>query len=137
MTQPFRGNQYCGPDAVSPPRRTFCSGGKVWFVRREGSMTNASLWGCVEEWKVRTSAGFLRRVVWARDRGVCANCGDACGTLRGPWIAEHRMALFLGGDGSLSNVQTLCAAKCDKVKTRVDRTVGAAAGRSPGCVLIP
>jgi hypothetical protein len=116
--------RWCGTE-VAPPRRTFCSGGKVWFVYREGSMTNATLWGCAEEWKIRAQPGFLRRVVWARDRGRCAGCGRACGGRGGAWIAEHTHALFLGGSGSLANVRTLCR-DCDRVKTRVDRSVATA-----------
>lgn len=30
---------------------------------------------CVEEWKLRCDAGFQRRTVKKRDRGVCAKCG--------------------------------------------------------------
>jgi|HubBroStandDraft_5_1064220.scaffolds.fasta_scaffold35589_6 5-methylcytosine-specific restriction endonuclease McrA len=74
-------------------------------------------WGCVEEWKVRTHAWFLRKVVWLRDRGICARCGKQCG--RDGWIADHVVPLYRGGDGSLPNVQTLCV-PCNKTKTAED-----------------
>ena len=42
---------------VPRPRRTFCGE------------------ACVERWKLRTNPGHLRARVWARDRGICAECG--------------------------------------------------------------
>jgi 5-methylcytosine-specific restriction enzyme A len=115
--------RFCGAKVVAP-RKTFCSGGKVWFTRA-GEMTDAP-WGCVEEWKVRTMHGFLRRVVWARDRGKCAGCGKVCGNWRGPWVADHEVPLFKGGSAGLANVQTLCASPdggCNAAKTAAERRV--------------
>lgn len=42
---------------VAKPRRTYCSD------------------DCVHQWKLRTNPGYLRDQVFARDRGVCAECG--------------------------------------------------------------
>jgi 5-methylcytosine-specific restriction protein A len=117
--------RWCGTE-VTPPRRTFCSGGGIRFHR--GGATWEGAWGCVEEWRVRTSSSFLRRVVWARDRGRCAGCRRACGGLRGAWVADHRHALCLGGSGGLDNLQTLCR-ECESVKTRVDHRVARAASK--------
>ena len=37
---------------------------------------------CVHEWKLRTDPGYLRDQVFARDRGVCAQCGVDTEALR-------------------------------------------------------
>lgn len=42
---------------VPAPRRTFCS--EV----------------CIDEWRIRTTPAFARRMVFARDQGRCALCG--------------------------------------------------------------
>lgn len=49
----------CGVE-VPRGRLTFCSG------------------GCVDAWKLRTDPGHVRRLVLARDHGVCAACGIDC-----------------------------------------------------------
>jgi 5-methylcytosine-specific restriction endonuclease McrA len=49
----------CGVE-VQPPRRTFCSD------------------ACVDEWKIKTSPGHVRRKLLERDRGVCVSCGLDC-----------------------------------------------------------
>ncbi len=43
--------------SVPKPRRTFCGA------------------ECVHQWKLRTRPSYLRARVWARDRGICAECG--------------------------------------------------------------
>lgn len=47
--------RYCSKETV-PPRRTFCSE------------------TCVNNFKMQSSAGYIRGRVEERDRGVCANC---------------------------------------------------------------
>jgi 5-methylcytosine-specific restriction protein A len=37
---------------------------------------------CVHEWRLRTNPGYLREQVFARDRGVCAQCGVDTEALR-------------------------------------------------------
>ena len=102
---------------VPKGRRTFCSD------------------GCVHEWKLRTDPGYLREHVFARDRGVCAQCGVDTIALRRDmrkldfaarrlflkkwklrensrkslWDADHILPVAEGGGQcDLSNMQTLC-----------------------------
>lgn len=118
--------RWCGTE-VDPPRRTFCSD------------------ACVHEYKLRSNPGYLRRLVFQRDRGVCAACGvdtealrrsvralrtavarrARCATLRFPvgrlsgswWDADHILAVEEGGgECDLSNIQTLCV-PCHVQKT--------------------
>jgi 5-methylcytosine-specific restriction enzyme A len=42
---------------VSPPRKTFCSE------------------NCLHEWRLRSSVKYLRKFVYERDLGICAQCG--------------------------------------------------------------
>jgi 5-methylcytosine-specific restriction protein A len=62
--------RFCGNE-VPPSRVTFCSP------------------ACVRGWKVRTDKAFARRMVFRRDKGVCALCGTDCvgwlKTLREEW----------------------------------------------------
>ena len=68
---------------VPPGRQTFCSD---W---------------CVEEWKLRTDPGHLRERVFARDRGICAQCGLDC-------IAAFRHIRKLRGAARLRVVGNAC-----------------------------
>ncbi len=52
----------CGQE-VQPPRRTFFSD------------------NCVHEWKLRSNPGYLREMVFQRDRAICANCRRDCNAL--------------------------------------------------------
>jgi len=108
---------------VPPGRRTFCS---EW---------------CVEEWKLRSNPGHLRKRVFERDHGVCALCGINCvrewrhiKRLRGGarlkaiaewglrrrnslWDADHiRPVAEGGGECDLENMRTLCL-KCHRAQT--------------------
>ena len=98
-------------------RRTFCSD------------------TCVHEWKLRTDPGYLREKVFARDKGVCAECGvDTTGIRRDVrkldyaarrrffrewrlregsrkslWDADHIVPVAEGGGQcDLTNMRTLC-----------------------------
>jgi len=100
---------------VSGRRRTFCSD------------------ACVHEWRLRSSASYLRECVFERDRGVCAICGVDTIRLRRSvmrqsfgkrmiiiremriargrkswWEADHIVAVVDGGDSNLENIRTLC-----------------------------
>jgi len=55
---------------VRPPRRTFCSD------------------ACVHEWKIRSNPGYVRRQVWARDRGTCRACGFDVKSAERRWKRE-------------------------------------------------
>lgn len=51
----FRCCRYCN-QSVKPPKRTFCSA------------------ECVHEHRLRSDGTYLRRQVYARDKGICAIC---------------------------------------------------------------
>ena len=90
---------------------------------------------CVEEWRLRTDAGFLREKTLARDKGICALCSVdtvaayiALKRSRGAakvrllqhwglktinrrtlWDADHIVPVVEGGGAcDLSNIRTLC-----------------------------
>lgn len=92
---------------------------------------------CVHEWRLRTDPGYLRAMVYKRDKGVCAVCGRDTEKLKrelnalrsGSWIEwqarkrelgipSHRQTLWDadhivpviegGGECDLSNMRTLC-----------------------------
>ncbi len=116
-----KGNcRWCG-SAVPKGRRTFCSD------------------ACVHEWKLRTDPGYLREQVFARDGGVCAQCGLDTESLRKDkrkldwaarkqfekdwggrrhlWDADHIVPVVEGGgECDLSNMRTLCL-KCHRATT--------------------
>ncbi len=94
---------------------------------------------CVHEWKLRTDPGYLRAQVFARDRGVCAQCGvdtealrrnkrkldyaarrqfeKEWGARRHLWDADHIVPVAEGGgECDLSNMRTLCL-KCHRTAT--------------------
>lgn len=124
------GRRYCKAcgDPCPPRRRSFCSGGGVALTyergERRGYLTiresTWNRWGCVEEWSVRNDPKFLRAVVFARDRGVCAGCGLDCLASARPWQADHVEPLHRGGSGALDNVQTLCE-PCHEEKSAAER----------------
>jgi len=112
--------RWCGA-AVPRGRFTFC-----------GS-------ACVHEWRLRTDAGYLREQVFARDRGVCAQCGIDTEALRKDkrkldyaarkrfekewggrrhiWDADHIVPVAEGGgECDLSNMRTLCL-RCHRAAT--------------------
>jgi 5-methylcytosine-specific restriction protein A len=90
---------------------------------------------CVHEWKLRTDPGYLRDKAFARDRGVCAQCGADTvalrrdlrkldfaarrqflkrwklreGSRKSLWDADHIVPVAEGGGQcDLSNIRTLC-----------------------------
>lgn len=115
--------RYCGAE-TAPPRRTFCSE------------------ACVHEWKLRSNPGYVRKCLFTRDRGVCADCGLDTRRLkvelrcrefaarerrrkelgmpcfsRSWWDAAHILAVVQGGGGcGLANYKTLCV-PCHKRDT--------------------
>ncbi|MES1261165.1 MAG: HNH endonuclease signature motif containing protein [Acidobacteriota bacterium] len=110
---------------VPKGRRTFCSE------------------TCVHEWKLRTDPGYLREKVFARDKGVCAQCaantvalrrdmrkldfaarkkflrdwGLREGSRKSMWDADHIVPVAEGGGQcDLSNMRTLCI-RCHREAT--------------------
>lgn len=95
-----------------------------------GRLTFCGL-ACVHEWRLRTDPGYLREQVFARDGGVCAQCGmdtealrkdkrkldyaarkrfeKEWGSRRNLWDADHIVPVAEGGgECDLSNMRTLC-----------------------------
>ena len=93
----------------------------------------------MHQWKLRSDPGYLREQVFARDRGVCAQCGmdtealrknkrkldyaarkqfeKEWGLRRHLWDADHVVPVVEGGgECDLSNMRTLCL-KCHREAT--------------------
>ncbi len=93
----------------------------------------------MHQWKLRTDPSYLRDQVFARDRGVCAECGidtealrknkrkldyaarrvfeKEWGLRRHLWDADHIVPVVEGGgECDLSNMRTLCL-KCHRAVT--------------------
>ena len=108
--------RWCGAETPKG-RRTFCSD------------------GCVHEWRLRTDPAYLREKVFARDHGVCAQCGADTvalrrdmrkldysarklflrqwklreGSRKSLWDADQIVPVAEGGGQcDLSNMRTLC-----------------------------
>lgn len=124
----------------------------------KGRLTFCSQW-CVEQWRLRTDAGYLREKVLERDRGICAACGIDClhaerqlkrlrgsarlkallewglraGARKSLWDADHIVPVVEGGgECDLANIRTLCL-KCHRAATtalRQRRQVAGPAGAS-------
>lgn len=110
--------RWCDLEILARRRRTFCSE------------------YCVHQWRLRTDSGYLRDQVFARDRGICAECGvdavaayNALRRARGAaraaglhlygiktitarrslWDADHILPVAEGGGQcDLDNLRTLC-----------------------------
>lgn len=102
--------RWCGAailkrDGTANLRRTFC-GPK-----------------CIKQFKLRSDWRFMRRHVFARDRGRCGECGLAH-EWKGRWQADHIVPLFAAnGDWTCwdpDNVQVLCTKPCHTRKTARD-----------------
>ena len=119
--------RWCELEIVARRRRTFCSA------------------YCVHQWRLRSDPGYLRDQVFARDRGVCAQCqadtvaiyaalkrarGQArtaglslygmasISARRSLWDADHiRPVAEGGGQCDLDNLRTLCL-PCHREATR-------------------
>jgi len=110
------GKHPCRVCGKEPPgrRKTFCSE------------------QCVHEWKMETRTSYRRRLVYRRDRGVCACCGLDTKTVSlrraraewelplsrtSLWDMDHIMPLKLHGTNAMENLQTLCY-PCHQDKTQ-------------------
>jgi len=66
-----------------------------------------------------TNWGVLRNKVFKRDENICKHCKKKKDTTNG-LIADHIIAIALGGDEwDINNIQTLCY-DCNKIKTAED-----------------
>lgn len=66
---------------------------------------------CKNEVRIRSNYTSARRIVFARDRGICSECGDG-----GRWCAHHIVSVSVGGGCcGLNNYATLCTV-CHKKK---------------------
>ena len=67
----------------------------------------------------------MRKFVFRRDKGVCADCGKHHRYLHDPWEADHILPLMISlGDPSFwepENVVILCKFPCHKEKSASDR----------------
>jgi 5-methylcytosine-specific restriction endonuclease McrA len=116
---------------------------------------------CVNEWRLRTDPAYLRDQVFARDRGICAQCGldtiAAWNRIRrmrsnrqpealakwgfrritgrtSLWDADHIVPVVEGGgECDLSNLRTLCL-KCHREATQALRLRLAGRGQAPAPV---
>ena len=110
--------RWCQLEVLARRRRTFCSA------------------YCVHQWRLRSDPGYLRDLVFARDRGICQACntdtvaayaalkharGRACvealafwgmksiTARRSLWDADHILPVAEGGGQcDLDNLRTLC-----------------------------
>lgn len=110
--------RWCQLEILAPRRRTFCSD------------------FCVHEWRLRSDPGYVRDLVFVRDRGICALCHtDTIAALRALkrsrgaariealtmwglpsvtarrslWDADHILPVAEGGGQcDLTNLRTLC-----------------------------
>lgn len=107
--------RYCATE-VSPPRRTFCSGSLAAFGR-DGRIIRGGD-GCVHEHSIRSNPGYARKIVYARDRGVCQKCGyDTAGEAGRLWQADHVIPVVEGGgECGIDGLRTLCTG-CHGVET--------------------
>jgi 5-methylcytosine-specific restriction protein A len=118
--------RWCDLEIMAKRRRTFCSD------------------YCVDQWRLRTDPGYVRDRVFARDGGVCADCGAdtvrifaALKRARGKareeglrfygmrtissrhslWDADHIVPVAEGGGQcDLGNLRTLCVT-CHRAAT--------------------
>lgn len=75
---------------------------------------------CAKEYRFLHWPSESRKIVWKRDKGVCASCKHQCEKRRNGWHLDHIKPL-IGANGDLSfwslgNMQTLCV-PCHKEKT--------------------
>lgn len=64
----------CGPDGFPQCRRCLR---EIRQRRTDGFCGDA----CRHEWLLRTSSSYVRRALFARDRGICTHCRVDCGLL--------------------------------------------------------
>lgn len=105
--------RWCGQKVPKPGKR-FCSGTRATFDST-GAVLPGTGHGCAHEWAIRGDTDYARRLVFARDRGVC----ESCKRTDRPWQADHIVAVIEGGGlADLSGLRTLCV-ECHKDETAI------------------
>lgn len=97
--------RWCGAPCAGR-RSSFCSGHPANYRRGHAILLGE---GCVHEWMLRSTPGYLRQEVKRRDRGVCAACGIDTGLVvsatrgmpPGKWWSGREEALPLTREGVL------------------------------------
>lgn len=116
------------PSLTTPPG--VCRLCEQPILRADGGRNMRRLWHpeCAERYMFHTSNAEVRRQVFARDRGICADCGVDASPIdvemvgrqmrrRARWDADHIVPLAEGGVHEMSNLRTLCV-PCHKARTR-------------------
>jgi hypothetical protein len=90
------------------------------IFREDGQINLRRRWHehCVNAYKEAAWPRFARRLLYKRDKGVCAICSLK---LRKGWHLDHIVPLVDGGAFDLSNMQTLCP-DCHRQKTAQEAT---------------
>jgi 5-methylcytosine-specific restriction endonuclease McrA len=82
---------------------------------------------CAEELELRTNGRLMRRFIFERDLGCCAECGRRWPTLDSEFHIDHERPLFLAADDwtcwDPENQRILCIDPCHKNKTAEERTL--------------
>lgn len=80
---------------------------------------------CRTHYSLRADPKMMRRHVFFRDNGACADCGTVHSYLDGDWEADHIVPLMVAfDDPSLwepDNVRILCTTPCHVRKSADDR----------------
>lgn len=118
---------------------SFCGG---FIIEPDGRVNRRRKWhqagrdrrDCLGEYLLGDQA-FFRARVFARDHGVCVECGPEsmpCDTPlnRRGWAADHIVPVVDGGSWTLENAQTLCDPH-HKAKTAREAAERAARRRPP------
>jgi 5-methylcytosine-specific restriction endonuclease McrA len=102
---------------LSDPTPGHCRFCNLPILSPMGAILTRKTWHphCVTAYKEQAHPQELRKAIFARDKGICADCGYADPN----WEADHIKPLKLGGAFTHDNVQTLCRG-CHKAKSKTD-----------------
>ena len=105
--------RWCGLHVPKATQR-FCSGKRASF-NADGTLVAGTGQGCAHEWAIRGDTDYARRLVFARDKGVCASCKRP----GQPWEADHIIPVIEGGGlVGLGGLRSLCT-DCHKGETAI------------------
>jgi hypothetical protein len=93
-------------------RLCFCGCGQEVTMERRTSLP-----GHYDKWAKIHHPPTVRRLVWERDKGICAGCRKICYNSGRDWQADHILPVCEGGgECGLENYRTLCT-DCHKKET--------------------